>query len=541
TVNEVNDVPVFTIAADPATINEDAGLQTIANFATAIDEGGSTDEDVQTLTFNVTQTSSTGNLAFANIPAISESGELTYSATDNTNGTTTFSVTLSDDGTPVATSAAQTFTITVNEVNDVPTFSLISSADQVNIFNSGVQTISNFAIEISSGGGSDESGQLLNFVLTTDNDALFIQLPSIDAVTGDLQYTIAPDFSGLATVTVVLSDNGEIPNTSKAETFTIEVLTPNNAPSFTAGATVEVLEDAGTVEILNWATAITDGDDETQTLTFTITENSAPELFSVSPEISEEGTLTFTTATDQSGTATLQVILTDDGRENTSSAVSTFDIVIKPVNDEPTIDKPADLVINAGESTSTILSGITTGTSSESQTISISVTTDRPDLITDLAVAYISPQNEAVLTFNTRGNVDAIATITVTVTEDNGNPDLENNQTVTTFLVELMRIVNNELFIPTLFSPNNDGQNDRFRIRGEGISDIVFSIYDTEGIEVYRTGSLSDATQSGWDGTIKNGNDAQPDTYIWVIKGSFENGSSLTVNGENTGLIRLVR
>ncbi len=123
TINPINDPPSFTIAANPPASNEDGGPQTVLNFATAISAGPN--ETGQTLTFNITPNGSTGTLTFSSGPAIdATTGTLTYTATGDTNGTATFNVTLSDSGSNTPpnsnTSAAQSFTITVNAQNDNP-------------------------------------------------------------------------------------------------------------------------------------------------------------------------------------------------------------------------------------------------------------------------------------------------------------------------------------------------------------------------------------------------------------------------------------
>jgi hypothetical protein len=118
-VTAVNDPPSFTIAANPPPIAQDAGPQTVLNFATNISAGPN--ETGQTLTFNVSPTGSTGSLTFSTAPAIDAiTGTLTYTATAGTNGTATFSVTLSDNGGGSDTSAPQSFTITVNAPNASP-------------------------------------------------------------------------------------------------------------------------------------------------------------------------------------------------------------------------------------------------------------------------------------------------------------------------------------------------------------------------------------------------------------------------------------
>ncbi len=122
-ITAVNDPPSFTIAANPPASNEDAGPQTVTNFATSISAGPN--ETGQTLTFNITPNGSTGTLTFSSGPSIdATTGTLTYTATGDTNGTATFNVTLSDNGSNTPpnsnTSAAQSFTITVNPQNDNP-------------------------------------------------------------------------------------------------------------------------------------------------------------------------------------------------------------------------------------------------------------------------------------------------------------------------------------------------------------------------------------------------------------------------------------
>jgi hypothetical protein len=118
-VTAVNDPPSFTIAADPPPVAQDAGPQTVLNFATNISQGPN--ETGQILTFNITPGVTTGTLTFSTPPAINATtGTLTYTATNGTSGTATFSVTLSDNGGGTDTSAPQTFTITVIPPNASP-------------------------------------------------------------------------------------------------------------------------------------------------------------------------------------------------------------------------------------------------------------------------------------------------------------------------------------------------------------------------------------------------------------------------------------
>ncbi len=78
-----------------------------------------------------------------------------------------------------------------------------------------------------SAGPPNEASQTLNFLVSTNNGALFAVAPAIDPTTGALTYTPAPDVLGTATVTVRLRDSGGTANggvdTSAPQTFTITV------------------------------------------------------------------------------------------------------------------------------------------------------------------------------------------------------------------------------------------------------------------------------------------------------------------------------
>ena len=229
TVTGVNDAPLFT-AGPNQTVNEDAGAQTVPTWATGIDDG---DGDVaQVLNFNVTNDN---NALFSTQPAVSPTGTLSYTPAANANGTTIVSVRLLDDGGTanggVNQSAIQTFTITVTAVNDAPSYT--AGANQTVNEDAGPQTVNPWATAISPG-PADEAGQTLNFNITGNtNAALFATAPAVSP-TGVLTYTPAADASGVATLTLTLSDNGSNTppnvNTSAPQTFTITVSPINDPP-----------------------------------------------------------------------------------------------------------------------------------------------------------------------------------------------------------------------------------------------------------------------------------------------------------------------
>jgi hypothetical protein len=338
TGSAVNDAPSF-VAGVGQTVQEDAGAQSVAGWATAI-SAGPANESAQMLAFNITGNDNAGLFSVA--PAISPTGSLSYTPADNANGSALVTVQLVDNGGGTNSSAPQSFTIHVGAVNDAPSF--VAGGNQSVPEDAGAQSVAGWATAISAG-PANESAQMLSFnIAGNTNPALFSAVPAITP-SGTLTYTPAPHANGTATITVELVDNGGVvnggANTSASHSFTIEVTSVNDAPSFVAGVGQTVQEDAGAQSVASWATAISAGpaNESAQMLTFNITGNDNAGLFSVAPAISQSGTLTYTPAANAHGIATITAELVDDGGVanggvNTSASQS-FTIEVTSVNDAP--------------------------------------------------------------------------------------------------------------------------------------------------------------------------------------------------------------
>ncbi len=336
TMTPVNDEPSFTGGGN-VTVNEDSGAYSAA-WASAI-SAGPANESGQNVSFVV---SNDNNALFSAQPAISPSGVLTFTPAANANGSATVTVYLTDDGGTANggddTSPSVTFTITVNSVNDAPSF---TSGGNVTVNEDSGAYSAAWATGISAG-PANESGQTVSFNTSNDNNALFAVQPSISP-SGVLTFTLASDAFGSATVTVTLSDSGGTANggvdTSAPQTFTITVNAVNDAPSFAGGGNVTVAEDSGAYSA-PWATGINAGpaNESGQTVSFN-TSNDNNALFSVQPSISPAGVLSFTAAPNAFGTATVTVTLSDNGGTANggvdTSAPQTFTITITSVPDAP--------------------------------------------------------------------------------------------------------------------------------------------------------------------------------------------------------------
>jgi len=101
------------------------------------------------------------------------------------------------------------------------------------------------------------------------------------------------------------------------------------------------------------------------------------------------------------------------------------------------------------------------------------------------------------------------AVIVITVTENCGN-----------------------IFIPTAFSPNKNGQNDILYVHGDCIKAMDFVVYDRWGEKVFESYSLND----GWDGTFK-GKPLNTGSFAYYLKATMQNGKVVEKKG-NVALVR---
>lgn len=94
-------------------------------------------------------------------------------------------------------------------------------------------------------------------------------------------------------------------------------------------------------------------------------------------------------------------------------------------------------------------------------------------------------------------------------------------------------------FIPNAFTPNNDGNNDIFKIYMNmecEILDVELSIFDRKGTLLYVTNSIDE----GWDGTF-NGVIMRPSVYIWQLRYTSINASGVLEPKLKAGDITIVR
>lgn len=74
--------------------------------------------------------------------------------------------------------------------------------------------------------------------------------------------------------------------------------------------------------------------------------------------------------------------------------------------------------------------------------------------------------------------------------------------------------INTEFIIPNIFTPNNDGFNDIFKVPGKGIGKIDAEIFNKWGQRMYSWNTIN----GGWDGRTASGVEAVDGTYYYIIQ-----------------------
>jgi gliding motility-associated-like protein len=95
-----------------------------------------------------------------------------------------------------------------------------------------------------------------------------------------------------------------------------------------------------------------------------------------------------------------------------------------------------------------------------------------------------------------------------------------------------------QVYIPNAFSPDNDGVNDVFMVRGKGLARVkYFRVFNRFGQVVFERANFdANDPRYGWDGKI-NGVPASPDVYVYTAELLCTGGSTYFEKG-NVTLVR---
>ena len=309
------------------TVLEDAGPQTVAGWATALSPGPN--ESGQVLTFEVTN--NTNAALFSAAPAVDgTTGTLTFTPAPNAVGSATITLRLHDDGGTadggVDVSPTQQFTITVDPVNDAPSFTKGARPDRAR---------RQRRADRRRLGDRDQQGRPGR--VRPDADLRRHEQHERGALLGGpggQRHERQPDLHARAERPRHGDDHAAAgrqrrhaerrrrsvrrrrPSTSRSPTSTTRRASPRARTRRCSRTPARRRSPAGRRRCRA-------GPNESgQVLTFEVTSNTNPALFSAGPAVSgTTGTLTFTPAANAVGTATITLRLHDDG--GTATAAST--------------------------------------------------------------------------------------------------------------------------------------------------------------------------------------------------------------------------
>ena len=392
TVNAVNDAPNFALSAAALSLAEDFG-------STQVTVVSSDDGDIDGVTQTLSYSLSTSHVGFATL-SVDGSGTVSISSVADGFGVATVYV-VADDSSAANNFSTQSFVLTVNAVNDAPSFALSAAAV---VLDEDFTTTQAISVVSSDDGDDDGVSQPLTYSLSTSHVG-FATL-SVDG-SGTVSISSVANGFGVATVEVTLTDDGLV-DTLSTQSFVLTVNNINDAPNFALSTTALVLdEDFGSTQVT--VASSDDGDGTSQSLSYSI---STTAVGFATLSIDGSGTVSISSVADGFGVATVYVVADDSSAANNLSTQS-FVLTVNNVNDAPNFALSTAALILAEDFGST---QVTVASSDDgdgtSQSLSYSLSTSH------VGFATLSVDGSGTVSIN--GVADAFGVATVTVTADDG-------------------------------------------------------------------------------------------------------------------------
>ena len=109
-----------------------------------------------------------------------------------------------------------------------------------------------------------------------------------------------------------------------------------------------------------------------------------------------------------------------------------------------------------------------------------------------------------------------------------------NNHPITVYSNIITIFPSPNIFLPTAFTPNNDGTNDVFIGNGLKVTEFNMTVYNQWGNIVFESFDLN----TGWDGMfLGQSSPCPPGTYSYKVSSKFTSGSTF----EKLGSVLLIR
>lgn len=128
--------------------------------------------------------------------------------------------------------------------------------------------------------------------------------------------------------------------------------------------------------------------------------------------------------------------------------------------------------------------------------------------------------------FNPVASPTETTTYTVIITDQESGCEYIRN-----VRVDVLEIICGEpdIFVPTAFTPDGDGQNDRLFVRGKNIERMTFNVYNSWGEKVFETNDQN----RGWDGTHR-GIEVNNEVFVYYLEAVCIDGQEYFKKGDVT-------
>jgi large repetitive protein len=340
------------------------------------------------------------------------------------NGTLNVSVAVSDGG---AVSAPFAFQIQVGNANDAPVITGQAA--------------------LSTNEETPVSLQLSHLTVSDPDNAYpggFSMLVSAGANYSVSGQTITPalNFAGVLSIPVRVNDGV---NNSATFNFQLQVNQINDAPVFAAIPNQKLAENAAAGSIT--ITGISKGPmEDYQQLTFVATSSNTAVVDN--PVIQYNGTgatalLSYVVKPNASGIVTINIVAIDNGSNvapHQNSYAASFQIEVMEINTAPTLNAINNITLmEDAEQQNFNLTGISAG-AGESQSLSVTVATDKPNVFDLLEVVYTSPEANGLLRFKTKPNIFGTVQISVSVTDNGSGVSPHVNRITRSFAVVIQPV-----------------------------------------------------------------------------------------------------
>jgi hypothetical protein len=475
TTEDCNEPPVIA-AFSAGSATEDIEYQLDIN---------ATDPESDTITYSLSNqpdgmsiNSSSGLISWTPANGVTTSGTVTITASDG-----------EQDG---ATADTETFSVSVNAVNDAP--QITSTAGTA-----ATESVQ-YSYQLSVTDVDNSSGQL-SYALSNEPSGMSVNS------SGLVTWTPANGVSTSGTVTVTVTDQEPLQDT---ENFTVLVTAVNTAPNITSTAGTSATED---IEY-SYTLSVTDDDDDNNGTDLSFALSDEPSGMSVT----NMGVITWTPSEGQSDANSITITVSDGGEDSAASDSEIFSVSVTVVNDAPSITSTAStsaiedeqytyqVVVNDPDD-----SGLNLSYSLSNEPSGMVVSTS--GLITWTPGNGVTTSGQVTLTVSDGGEdsaANAVQLFTVTVSEVNTGPSITSTAPTTG--------TEDVLYEYTLAVTDNDDANNG--------TDLTFALTNApEGMSVSNVGVIQWTPSEGQTQandiviTVSDGGEsgAAPDTETFSI------------------------